>query len=197
MSTQRKKSILEASSSKKRAVLGADKRKSKFLPYTIFSVIAVLAIAAVVVFQGNALTPDDRGSANTAQTASTDAGRTEVVTHPLSLFDDGMAKHFQLKAQNGITVKYFVLKSSDGVVRAAFDACDVCWPSGKGYFQEQDNMVCRNCGKRFASIKINEIKGGCNPAPLKRKVEGDKLVIDVADILEGTSYFDFKGRTAS
>jgi uncharacterized membrane protein len=117
-----------------------------------------------------------------------------VVTHPVSLFDEGKAKHFEFQADNGITIKYFVLKSSDGVVRAAFDACDVCWPSGKGYYQEQDKMVCRNCGKRFASVKINVVKGGCNPAPLARKVDGDNLVIQVADILKGQSYFDFRRR---
>jgi uncharacterized membrane protein len=91
----------------------------------------------------------------------------------------------------GLSIKYFVLKSSDGVLRAAFDACDVCWPAGEGYYQEGDYMVCRNCGKRFASLKVNEVKGGCNPAPLNRQVVGDNLVIKVKDILEGKRYFDF------
>ena len=132
-----------------------------------------------------------------AQKSGQDAqavGQTRVVTHPVSLFADGKAKHFDFRDDNGITVKYFVLKSSDGVIRAAFDACDVCWPSGKGYYQEQDNMVCRNCGKRFASVKINEVKGGCNPAPLNRKIDGDDLVIKVKDILDGRRYFDFRRR---
>jgi uncharacterized membrane protein len=80
------------------------------------------------------------------------------------------------------------------VIRAAFDACDVCWPSGKGYFQDGDHMVCRNCGRRFVSVKVNEVKGGCNPAPLNRKVEGKDLVIQVADILDGRKYFDFSER---
>ena len=77
------------------------------------------------------------------------------------------------------------------LIRAAFDACDVCWPSGKGYYQDGDVMVCRNCGRRFASVKINEVKGGCNPAPLKRTITGDKLVIQTSDILAGKQYFDF------
>ena len=29
-------------------------------------------------------------------------------------------------------------------------------------------MVCNNCGQKFSSDLINEIKGGCNPAPLER-----------------------------
>jgi uncharacterized membrane protein len=111
--------------------------------------------------------------------------------YQISQFADGKARHFTYSAPGGITIKYFIIKSSDGVIRAAFDACDVCWPSGKGYQQDGDTMVCRNCGKRFASKLVNEVKGGCNPAPLKRTIKGDKLVIQTKDILEGRNYFNF------
>jgi len=77
------------------------------------------------------------------------------------------------------------------VIRAAFDACDVCWREGKGYYQQGDFMVCRNCGRQFASVKVNEVKGGCNPAPLERAIVGDKLVIKAADIVKGSQYFNF------
>jgi uncharacterized membrane protein len=52
-------------------------------------------------------------------------------------------------------------------------------------------MVCRNCGQRFHATKVNEVKGGCNPAPLERRVENGHLVIRVSDILQGKPYFDF------
>ena len=94
----------------------------------------------------------------------------------MNLFDDNKARHYAYKGQD-VTIKYFILKSSDGIIRAAFDACDVCWPAGKGYYQDGDSMVCRNCGRRFASVLVNEVQGGCNPAPLKRRIEGDQLVI--------------------
>jgi len=110
---------------------------------------------------------------------------------PLSQFADGKARHYTYSALGGITIKYFIIKSSDGVIRAAFDACDVCWPSGKGYQQEGDNMVCRNCGKKFASKLVNEVKGGCNPAPLKRTIRGNQLIIQAKDILDGRNYFNF------
>lgn len=118
------------------------------------------------------------------------------ITYPTKIFEDGKAKHFQYKIYSktgkNITIRYFLLKSSDGVIRAAFDACDVCWAEGKGYFQKGDFMVCRNCGRRFASVKINEVQGGCNPAPLKREIKGDKVVIKIKDLLEGAKYFDFE-----
>ncbi len=111
------------------------------------------------------------------------------VSYPVTQFDNGKARHFEYKASDGVTVKYFVMKSSDGVIRAAFDACDVCWREGKGYVQEGDVMLCRNCGRRFPSTKINVVTGGCNPGPLTRNIEGGKVVIKVEHILEGKRYF--------
>jgi len=116
------------------------------------------------------------------------------INYPVKAFQDGKARFYEYKAGNGITIKYFILKSSDGIIRAAFDACDVCWPQGKGYFQKGDYMVCRNCGRRFASVRVNEVQGGCNPAPLQRQIRGDKLVIKTKDLLEGIQYFDFSRR---
>jgi uncharacterized membrane protein len=125
--------------------------------------------------------------------ASAQAARTSDIRYPVSLFADGQARHFDY-AVNGLTIRYFVLKSADGIIRAAFDACDVCWPAGKGYYQEGDEMICRNCGRRFASVLINEVKGGCNPAPLRRAIQGDQLIIKAEDIVQGQTYFNFKER---
>jgi len=113
------------------------------------------------------------------------------ITYPVKNFQNGKAQFFQYKTGDGVTIKYFIVKSSDGVIRAAFDACDVCWPEGKGYFQKDDYMVCKNCGRRFASVKVNVITGGCNPGALRREVVGDQLLIKVKDILEGKRYFNF------
>ena len=52
-------------------------------------------------------------------------------------------------------------------------------------------MVCRNCGRKFRSTRVNEVKGGCNPAPLNRKVQNGKVMIQTSDLLQGRIYFDF------
>jgi len=131
------------------------------------------------------------------QADAVSAGRTDTniawVSFPLTDFGDGRARHYSHQF-NGMTVKYFILQSSDGVVRAAFDACDVCWRAGKGYVQQGDNMICRNCGRRFASVMVNEVQGGCNPAPLNRRIEGNQLIIQIQDIQEGSRFFDFSGK---
>ena len=110
------------------------------------------------------------------------------VSIPINTINDGQAHYFSYKAQ-GKTINFFVLQSRDGVIRAAFDACDVCFTKRKGYTQAGDYMICNNCGQRFHSTKINVIKGGCNPAPLNRANKGDNLVIAAKDILSGYRYF--------
>ena len=106
----------------------------------------------------------------------------------LATFDDHEAHHYTYMHEDQ-PIEFFVLKSEDGTVRAAFNACDVCFDSKKGYTQDGEFMVCNNCGRRFPADQINVVQGGCNPSPLTRVVEGDSLVIQVEDIVEGEDYF--------
>jgi uncharacterized membrane protein len=110
-----------------------------------------------------------------------------IVRLAVSDLNDGKAHYYRYNG--GRAIDFFVLRSSDGVIRAAFDACDVCFREKKGYRQEGDLMVCNNCEQQFPSVKINEIKGGCNPAPLERQVQGDYLVLRAKDIEQGSFYF--------
>jgi uncharacterized membrane protein len=112
-----------------------------------------------------------------------------LVLYPAKTFEGGKAHFYEHKTDAGTTIKYFILQSSDGVIRAAFDACDVCWAEGKGYSQKGDFMICNNCKQRFASARINEVKGGCNPHPLNRQVVDGNVVIKIPDILEGARFF--------
>lgn len=111
----------------------------------------------------------------------------EVVI-PLTDVNDGTAHYFTYK-DRGRKINFFIVKSTDGVIRAAFDACDVCFPAKKGYTQQGEFMICNNCGRKFHSTRINVEQGGCNPAPLHRKEQGNNLIIAVADILTGVRYF--------
>ena len=111
------------------------------------------------------------------------------VSLPAGQFDDGQARFYRYTTTGGREVRFFVMKSSDGVVRAAFDACDVCYRERRGYRQQGDVMVCNNCGQKFACDKIGEGKGGCNPHPLAHKEEAGFMVIRKADIVAGKDYF--------
>ncbi len=117
-----------------------------------------------------------------------ETGKADVISYPVSDFKDGKAKFYAYES-DGIKIKYFIMKSSDGVIRAAFDACDVCFKHKQGYYQEGDMMVCKRCGQKFPSNKVNEVKGGCNPAPLNRTIEGNNVLIKKNDIIDGEFYF--------
>jgi uncharacterized membrane protein len=166
---------------KKAAVLGTSSRSRKpFLAAAAAIVLLAAGVAAYFV----------AGTKPALPVASGVAAAGDVVTIPAATFDDGKAHYFEHRHGN-LTIRYFAIKSADGVIRAAFDACDVCWPAGKGYAQDGDYMVCGNCGMRFHSAKVNEVKGGCNPAPLERRVENGKLLIRVSDLNDGKAFFDF------
>ena len=183
---QNKKITLEKRQAKKDEVLGTEKKGR--LPLIVAIVCSVLIVGGGIYYAGY-----DRSQTAPVAASFTSENNASQISLPASLFEDGKARHFQHVAGE-LNIKYFVLKSSDGIIRAAFDACDVCWPAGKGYYQEGDYMVCRNCGRKFASVLVNEVKGGCNPAPLNRKFENGKVVIEVKDILDGRQYFNFTGK---
>lgn len=111
-----------------------------------------------------------------------------VVALPASQFNDYKARYFVYEFPQK-EVFFFVVKSSDGVIRAAYDACDVCYHQKKGYKQDGDLMICNNCGQVFPTDRINIEKGGCNPAPLDRTTEGENVVLKVSDIFQGVRYF--------
>ncbi|MDQ7781231.1 MAG: DUF2318 domain-containing protein [Desulfomonilaceae bacterium] len=112
-----------------------------------------------------------------------------VFAFPQNAFADGKAKHFEYKHSPSQWVRFFVVKSSDGTIRAAFDACDVCWRHKKGYAQQGNFMVCINCGLKFRTDKVNEVKGGCNPSPLKRTIQGDNVIVTQQDVMSGQGLF--------
>lgn len=151
--------------------------------------LTMLILIAALIMSQNALAFDFplMGGKFTELTPKNDA-----VEIPVEDISDGKAHYFKVKASDGVMVSFFAIKSGDGVIRAAVDSCDVCFQSGKGYRQEGDYMVCENCGQKFASNKINEIKGGCNPAPLERMIRGENLIISMDEITKNSWYCKFK-----
>jgi hypothetical protein len=114
----------------------------------------------------------------------------DIVRHPAAELADGQARYFSYKTPEGTLVRYFLVQDGRGKVRAALDACEVCWRAGLGYEQQGDVMVCRNCGRRFATVQVGEQRGGCNPVPLETKIEQGQVLVKAKDLQEGRPYFD-------
>jgi uncharacterized membrane protein len=150
----------------------------------VFAVFAIVVACAGILWAANA-----ESAWNFSVPAVEVKPQNGVLTFTQSTFADGKARHFVYKHSPKQWVRFFIVKSTDGTIRAAFDACDVCWRQKKGYVQQGNFMVCVNCGLKFRSDKVNEVKGGCNPSPLKRTLQGDKLIITQQDLLSGQGFF--------
>jgi uncharacterized membrane protein len=148
-----------------------------------FALVAVVALAGLFAFAKPAsallgLFSDTRTLSPTG----------DVVTLPLTDVADGKS-HFYTVTAGDKQIRFFVVKTPDGRVRSAFDACDVCYPEKKGYRQDGEFVVCTNCGRRFHVTMVGDVRGGCNPAPLAAETTGDTLRLKMADLTAGASFF--------
>lgn len=63
---------------------------------------------------------------------------------------------------DGTEVELVALKDSKGNLRTAFNACQVCYSSGRGYYvQDSDYLVCQNCGNSFTIDQVGIASGDC------------------------------------
>src|SRR5574338_388731 len=137
--------------------------------------IAIVGLLAVITY----LVVGREGREPTlvnARTVPVASGMSEIRL-PLSEVGSGQAKFFEAALPSNATTRFFVIKTTDGVYRAALDACEVCYGSHKGYYQDGDEMVCRKCGRHFSVNTVNNGTSGCHPVGLSRGVEGEQLVI--------------------
>ncbi len=112
-----------------------------------------------------------------------------TVTLPVAKLSDGRA-HFYKFEEGGKEIAFFAVKAADGSVKTAFDACDACYKSKKGYEQQGDKMNCKNCNKKFAINRLGpNASGGCNPGYLPHQMTGGSISISVNDLKDGAKYF--------
>jgi uncharacterized membrane protein len=112
-----------------------------------------------------------------------------VVAIPAAKVSDGNAHYYRL-TDGGKELNFFLVKGSDGAIHSAFDACDVCFKEKKGYVQQGDQMVCKNCNQKFPIVRIGAASaGGCNPSHLSAKIDGSSVRISVSDLKAGARFF--------
>ena len=121
--------------------------------------------------------------------AETVAALDGKITLDVSALSNRTSRHYRYQ-EGGQAVKFFVVRDGQGTVRAAVDACDACWESGKGYTLRDGAMMCLNCGMRFAMHRIGQVSGGCNPHPFRFTVDNGAVVIATEELLhEGAKFF--------
>ncbi len=145
----------------------------------------LLSLLALLAFSG--CVSDQEGSTGLAA-----AGQAADSTISVPLDDIGTEAKFFEYESSGKTVRFFAVKGSDGSIKTAFDACDVCFNSGKGYRQEGKNMICNNCGNKYPIDGLgteNRNPGGCWPSYLPNTVVGNEIVIEKSELEKGKAMF--------
>lgn len=145
--------------------------------------ISIAVLIAIALFAGFGIT----GNAIKDQGDTKGQGDIQI-----SLSDISQNAKWYEYDSNGVTIRFFAVKASDGSIKTGFDACDVCYGSKKGYSQDGSYMVCNNCGNRYPISGLgteNKRPRGCWPGYLQSTVNGETLVIKGADLENGRLMF--------
>jgi uncharacterized membrane protein len=153
----------------------------------VLIVAAILVVGAAVIILNINPKPKEGSAVSTEITKVTDS---DIVIQVDSVTE---TPSFYPASINGIDIEVIAVKASDGSVRTAFNTCQVCYSSGKGYYKaEGDKLVCQNCGNQFGMDEVEVTKGGCNPVPItpEYKIVDEKTITVSKDFLtEATVIF--------
>lgn len=144
------------------------KKNDKYLFIGIGMLIALIAVLFIV--KGNA-----KGT-STSQASDITINKSDITEKATFIpYKVGSTK-----------MEVVAVKAPDGTIRTAFNTCQVCYNSGRGYYVQQgDELVCQNCGNRFKTSQVEKIKGGCNPVPITKenKTEDSSTITISKDFL--------------
>lgn len=157
----------------------------------------ILGIVAVIVIGAAAFTflnPGKGGGKPSEQSkpgAVSAADENGNLVIPVS--DVGDTAKFYSYDKLDTYMEILAVRASDGTIRTAFNTCQVCYSSGRGYYVQQgDVLVCQNCGNKFKMDDIEVIKGGCNPVPIlkeRKEEDGTSITISRDLFVEAESIF--------
>jgi uncharacterized membrane protein len=107
----------------------------------------------------------------------------------VSTFADSRVRFYRYATAAGQETRFFIVKSSDGVLHAALDACDTCFRDRRGFRQSGPYLICNSCGRSVLLQHLDARQGGCHPVSVDHTIDGDRVVIPAAALEQGNSYF--------
>jgi uncharacterized membrane protein len=146
----------------------------------IYIGVAVVVLVGIIFFMF-------RGGGVTGDVIAEPIDEGDVIKIPVSQ----VSKNAQWFEHEG--ARYFVVESKSGDIKTAFDACDVCYRTRKGYSQKGEDMVCNNCGNHYpiSGLGTTNLRGGCWPGYLKNSIQGDYIILRKSDLQAGAQrYFN-------
>lgn len=146
------------------------KQKNYFTIIAAITIPVILAIISIAVLNNK---PFDTTEDNTAKFQTVKDHDLVIQTSDIS----EKANYYPVEIA-GTKLEVIAVKAPDGTIRTAFNTCQVCYDSGRGYYVQQGNvLVCQNCGNRFGMSDVEVTRGGCNPVPISSE---DKTVNDTS-----------------
>ena len=149
--------------------------------------LAVMMIAAAAL---TACAPKEKAEETTEPTKAAAENAQKVGsgdTLAIPVKDISSTAQFYPVDVDGTKMEVIAVQAPDGTIRTAFNTCQVCYDSGRGYYkQEGDVLVCQNCGNRFPMSRVEVEAGGCNPWPIfdKEKTVTDESITISYDFLK-------------
>lgn len=157
----------------------------------IILAVAVLFVAVIVTLTLNKNNADKKNFTQSTSTNSTQNAQVinqgESLTIPISELSD-TAKFYPVEI-DGTQMEIIAVKDSEGNIRTAFNTCQICYDSGRGYYKQVGNkLVCQNCGNQFTMDQIEIESGSCNPWPIfsENKTVTDESISISYDFLSET-----------
>ncbi|MBA4688995.1 MAG: DUF2318 domain-containing protein [Candidatus Galacturonibacter soehngenii] len=145
--------------------------KKPSLLYIIAGLLVVLVVATSLLKNAS---NKNEATITTKETNATKGQLSETGDLIIPIADISDQAQFYKYDADGTMLEVLAIKASDGTIRTAFNTCQVCFGSGRGYYEQVGNqLVCQNCGNRFSQDDVEVTKGGCNPVPIQ---EADKTV---------------------
>jgi len=108
-----------------------------------------------------------------------------VVRVPVAQLKDHELHHYMVSI-DGANVRFIAIVDSSDTVRVGLDACQIC--GDQGYYQQGQNVICRNCGSAIYIPTIGSA-GGCNPIHIDYLVRNNTLIISKAALAQAARYF--------
>lgn len=163
---------------------------------SIWLIAMAAVLVAAIVLSGPVLSGFLKPAAEgEPQTTNATLGEAIIVDGDLKLTVADLTEQVTLYPyEAGETyMEVMAVKDSSGTIKTALNTCQVCYNSGRGYYeQEGSTLVCQNCGNVFNIDDIEVIKGGCNPIPVMPDVkteDGEFITISGEFLTANAEYF--------
>jgi uncharacterized membrane protein len=128
------------------------------------------------------------------ETTADEPNFTIVAEKPLISIDSnslkkGDVQFFAYISRSGDKIRFLLARDSTGKIKAAFDACKLCYIYRKGYYFSHGDLVCRYCGNRYTLEAMESGAASCAPIMLPFQMNGQVVTIKAADLEGGEKLF--------